>query len=288
MLFTDFLIQLFQDYLSKLLETVMNFININVILPLVSSIFQPELLFGISDATVMGLYNVIAGFAIVLLTVKLLWKLFNVYVTGTEGNADTSPKDYLILYVKAIIIIFSFTRLYGLLVGVAVDLLDALLSAINWTFSPTITNSTLFLILMIVYVVMFIILYIQCVMQGVRMLVLRIGIPLACVSLIDGSSGSYKAHIQKFYQTALTVIVQICLMEVSTIPLVANANTGGIGSDPLVDIIRALPAIAILWYAFKVTSDLRDVLLASSAVGIGSKALSGGQQIVNFISRLRK
>ncbi len=119
------------------------------------------------------------------------------------------------------------------------------------------------------------------------MLVLRIGIPLACVSLIDGSSGTYKSYLQKFYQTALTVIVQICLMEISTIPLVANANIGGV-LFPMADIVGALPAIAILWYAFKVTADLRDVLLASSAVGIGGKALSGGQQIFSFISRLRK
>ena len=288
MLFTDFLLELFRNYMSKLLETVMDFINLNVILPLVSSIFQPELLFGISQTTVTGLYNAAAGFAVVLLTVKLLWKLFNVYITGTEGNAETSPKDYLFLYVKALVIIFSFTWLYGLLVSVAVDLLDALLSAISWTFSPATANSTILLILLIVYVVMFIILYIQCVMQGVRLFVLRIGIPLACVSLIYGSSGAYKSYIQKFYQTALTVVVQICLMEISTIPLVANANSSFPGVDPVSDILSALPAIAILWYAFKVASDLRDVLLASSAVGIGGKAVSSGQQIFNFISRLRK
>ena len=96
------------------------------------------------------------------------------------------------------------------------------------------------------------------------MLVLRIGIPLACVSLIDGSSGTYKSYLQKFYQTALAVIVQICLMEISTIPLVANANIGG-SPDPIADIIGALPEIAILWYAFKVTADLRDMLWASAA-----------------------
>jgi uncharacterized membrane protein len=48
-------------------------------------------------------------------------------------------------------------------------------------------------------------------MRGLEIMILRIGLPLACVGLLDNDKGVFKTYINKFFQSTLAVVVQICL-----------------------------------------------------------------------------
>lgn len=43
------------------------------------------------------------------------------------------------------------------------------------------------------------------------MMILRIGMPIACVGLLDNDKGVFKTYINKFFQSTLAVVIQICL-----------------------------------------------------------------------------
>jgi hypothetical protein len=48
-------------------------------------------------------------------------------------------------------------------------------------------------------------------MRGLEIMILRIGVPLACAGLLDNDRGVFKAYSQKFIQSTLAVVVQISL-----------------------------------------------------------------------------
>jgi hypothetical protein len=43
------------------------------------------------------------------------------------------------------------------------------------------------------------------------MLILRVGIPIACVGLLDNDSGVFKNYLATFFKSMLSVVVQIAL-----------------------------------------------------------------------------
>lgn len=52
-----------------------------------------------------------------------------------------------------------------------------------------------------VFVIVYFILYFQFLMRGLEILILRVGIPLACVGLLDNDKGVFKAYLNKFFQS---------------------------------------------------------------------------------------
>ena len=66
----------------------------------------------------------------------------------------------------------------------------------------------------LVFVIVYFILYFQFLMRGLEILILRVGIPLACVGLIDNDKGVFKPYMSKFFQSALSVVIQVSLAKV--------------------------------------------------------------------------
>ena len=48
-------------------------------------------------------------------------------------------------------------------------------------------------------------------MRGVEIMILRIGLPLACTGLLDNDKGVFKTYLTKFFQSTVAVMVQISL-----------------------------------------------------------------------------
>lgn len=63
----------------------------------------------------------------------------------------------------------------------------------------------------LIFVVCYFILYFQFLMRGLEILILRIGVPVACVGLLDNDKGVFKTYSMKFFQSAFAVVIQICL-----------------------------------------------------------------------------
>ena len=61
----------------------------------------------------------------------------------------------------------------------------------------------------LVFVIVYFILYFQFLMRGLEILILRVGIPLACVGLIDNDKGVFKPYMSKFFQSALPSLIHI-------------------------------------------------------------------------------
>ena len=202
-----------------------------------------------------NLFNVFYNFGLSLLVLKFLVSAFNTYIMWQSGDPDLDPVQLLLGFCKAMAVAACFRPLYDLLTQVSLDLMSQALSAIapdSLGFIDTlisileigIFNSLTAIILLILTVL----LYIQFLTRGIEMLILRIGIPVACIGLLDGNQGVFAPYIKKFFQNALTIITQIVLLRLALVSM----STG-----------HGIYAIAISMMALKTPRFINEFLLFS-------------------------
>lgn len=165
------------------------------------------------------LFDILLGFGVSLIILKFLKKGFECYVMWTDGDPDVEPTHLVIRFIQAIAVAVCFPVLYGWLAEITQSLTDELMSAIgaatNYDWQAWVNGiSSLGLVTAIfglIFVVCYFVLYFQFLMRGLEIMILRIGLPLACVGLLDNDKGVFKTYINKFFQSTLAVVVQICL-----------------------------------------------------------------------------
>ncbi|XCH80155.1 MAG: conjugal transfer protein TrbL family protein [Candidatus Dehalobacter alkaniphilus] len=165
------------------------------------------------------LFDILLGFGVSLIILKFLKKGFECYVMWTDGDPDVEPTQLVIRFIQAVAVAVCFPVMYGWLAEITQSLTDELLSAIgaatNYDWQAWVNGiSSLGLVTAIfglIFVVCYFVLYFQFLMRGLEIMILRIGLPLACVGLLDNDKGVFKTYINKFFQSTLAVVVQICL-----------------------------------------------------------------------------
>lgn len=165
------------------------------------------------------LFDILLGFGVSLIILKFLKKGFECYVMWTDGDPDVEPTLLVIRFIQAIAVAVCFPVMYGWLAQITQNLTDELMSAIgsatNYDWQAWVNGiSSLGLVTAIfglIFVVCYFVLYFQFLMRGLEIMILRIGLPLACVGLLDNDKGVFKTYINKFFQSTLAVVVQICL-----------------------------------------------------------------------------
>lgn len=165
------------------------------------------------------LFDILLGFGVSLIILKFLKKGFECYVMWTDGDPDVEPTQLVIRFIQAIAVAVCFPVIYGWLAQITQSLTDELMAAIgaatNYDWQAWVNGlSSLGLVTAIfglVFVVCYFVLYFQFLMRGLEIMILRIGLPLACVGLLDNDKGVFKSYINKFFQSTLAVVVQICL-----------------------------------------------------------------------------
>lgn len=165
------------------------------------------------------LFDILLGFGVSLIILKFLKKGFECYVMWTDGDPDVEPTQLVIRFIQAIAVAVCFPVLYGWLAEITQSLTDELMSAIgaatNYDWQAWVNGiSSLGLVTAIfglIFVVCYFVLYFQFLMRGLEIMILRIGLSLACVGLLDNDKGVFKTYINKFFQSTLAVVVQICL-----------------------------------------------------------------------------
>lgn len=165
------------------------------------------------------IFKIFFGFGVSLIVLKFLKKGFETYILWTEGDADADPLLLLTNFFKALAVAVSFPVMYEWLAKIIDELTNQLLTAIGrgmqddfTSFINGISSAGLFTgIVSLIFFIVFFFLYIQFLMRGLEILILRIGLPLACVGLLDSDKGVFRAYMQKFFQSALAVVVQIAL-----------------------------------------------------------------------------
>lgn len=165
------------------------------------------------------LFEILLGFGISLIILKFLKKGFECYVLWTDGDPDSDPTGIVIRFMQAMVVAVSFPVLYGWMAEIVESLSNQLVTAIgastNYTWQAWVDGiSSLGLVTAIfglIFIICYFLLYFQFLMRGLELMILRVGIPVACVGLIDNDKGVFRSYMDKFFQTALAVIVQICL-----------------------------------------------------------------------------
>lgn len=161
------------------------------------------------------------GFGISLIILKFLKKAFDIYVLWTDGDPDADPFLLLTNFVRAVGTALIFQWLYQIFVDICRDITDQIMSAISQGTSPTIewVNAITSMgivpaIAGLIFLICYLILLFSFMARGIEMMVMKIGVPLACVGLLDNDKGVFRAYINQFVKAFITTIVQIMLVKI--------------------------------------------------------------------------
>ncbi len=175
--------------------------------------------------------STVTKFAVALITLKFLKKGFDHYVTFS-GEPDHSPLDLLFAYVKAMAVALCFPSVYDWIAEVVESMISEVLSAAKFgtslgsegifTAGLLTTGGIITVIFAIVYLISFVQLYLQFLMRGMEIFIVRMGVPLACVGMIDSNGGVWTGYLAKLFQAVTTVIVQAFLFKFSMLLFLAG------------------------------------------------------------------
>jgi len=184
------------------------------------------------------IFEIFFGFGVSLIVLKFLKKGFEQYILWTEGDADSDPLILLTGFFKALAIAVSFPTLYGWLAEIIEDLTDQLIKTISngmeTDFTSIITGissaGVFTAIVSLIFFICLFLLYLQFLSRGLEIFILRVGLPLACVGLMDSDNGVFRTYIQKFFQSTLAVLVQIVLAKMGVALMLNTHVFWGLGA----------------------------------------------------------
>lgn len=223
------------------------------------------------------LFKIFLDFGISLIILKFLKKGFEMYVLWTDGDADADPAQLLMNFIRAMAIALTFPILYDWLATITSDVSEEILKAVglnvNMDFAGligTISTAGFFSVIsFLVFFIIFILLYIQFIKNGLELLILRIGVPLACVGLMDADKGVFRTYIQKFFQAIFTVIVQLLLAKLGLALMFSGHMIWGIAAN---------------YFAVKTPRFLQEFLILPSQGGITNNLYSSARLAQMFKS----
>ncbi len=178
------------------------------------------------------LFEVTMGFGISLLIFKFLKKIFDTYILGSDGDSTVSIENTLIGFCKGLVIIFSFTWLYEVFVNISVEFINEILDAVGLVtvtslmeiFEHFFLGGGIFMMLgLLVFFICYLLLIFQFIKRGLEMLILRLGVPIACVGLIDSDNGVFAPYVKLFIQNSVTIIIQLAMIKLG-FGVTANGN----------------------------------------------------------------
>ena len=228
------------------------------------------------------LFDIMLGFGISLIILKFLKKGFECYVMWTDGDPDSEPVG---LVVRFMVVAVCFPVMYGWMGEIAEDLIDQLMTAIgasteyDW---QTWVNgiSTLGLttaIFGLIFIICYFMLYFQFLMRGLEIMILRIGMPMACVGLLDNDKGVFKTYINKFFQSTLAVVIQICLCKLG-VGMMLNIGIN----------MNVFWGLACMVLAIKTPAFLRDFLIPTTGGGGAINNIYHSVRLVGMAKNLAK
>lgn len=210
------------------------------------------------------LFDILLGFGVSLIILKFLKKGFSCYVLWTDGDPDTEPTALILRFIEAMVVAVTFPVMYGWIAQITEELTGQILSAVggstnydwqawaNGFASLGITTA----IFGLIFVICYFMLYFQFLMRGLEILILRIGMPMACVGLLDNDKGVFKQYMNKFWQSTLAVLIQICLCKLG-VGMMMNIGVN----------MNLFWGLACMVLAIKTPSFLREFLLTTGGGG---------------------
>lgn len=247
--------------ISALLSAALNYVNniLNSIVPIAlhAEQYMTTLLGGSGFGQT---FDIIFNFGISLIVLKFLKRAFDSYVLWQDGDPDADPINLVTKFLRAIVIAVSFPTLYDWMAKVTADMTNQILNSLSGSLSDSFANSVMAMaslnlfnaIVSLVFFICFFFLYLQFLMRGMEILILRMGVPIACTGLMENDKGVFGPYIKKFFQSTLTVVVQISLAKMS-VGLMINAHV--------------FWGIAAMMLALKTPKFLQEFMITTSAGG---------------------
>ena len=221
------------------------------------------------------IFDIFFGFGVSLIVLKFLKKGFEQYVLWTDGDADSDPLILLTGFFKSLAIAVTFPTLYSWLAEIIQEMTDQLITTINngmeTDFSAVLTgisSAGIFTaIVSLIFFICFFLLYLQFLSRGLEIFILRVGLPLACVGLMDADNGVFRTYIQKFFQSTLAVMIQIVLAKLG-VALMLNTHV--------------FWGLAALLLALRTPRFLQEFLIVSGGHGSGVGAVYQSVRLVQI------
>lgn len=268
-------------------DTIINSVFNNLIDTCFNSEQYLSTLFGTQWIDFSTLKTVILSFAITLIVLKFLKKGFDTYILWVEGDIDTPSLTFVTYFARALILAISFPILYDWLISVSKEFANDLLNALNISAQQEIVQGLIngaglgifgSIFAIIILIILFI-LYIKLLMQGIELFILKLGFPLACIGLVDSDKGVFAPYVKKFFQTILTVIIQVILVKLAILLVISN---------------QYIDATAILLVAMRTPKFLQEFMLVASngggisnAIHTTSKTIELSKQVSNILSKAK-
>ncbi len=233
------------------------------------------------------LFKVALAIGLSFIVIKFLKKGFEVYILWTDGDVDREPLLLLTGFIKALVIASCFPIMYKYLAKLieeitllmlaslsnAEEVVDGVitLSVTGITGKALASNANIIgvggiiaLVIFIIYSIMCLLLYIQFIVKGLELLILRIGLPIACIGLMDSNDGVYKTYMEKIIKVTVGVVVQIILFRLGLVFMIS---------------FNPFWAIASMMLALKTPEFLNEFIVTSRSGG-------GGLSKVYYTSRM--
>lgn len=228
--FGQILADMLQSFGTSLISDMLELLN-GCIETILGGMLRVETLIDNSVVTVLtsagiaDIYAFIYMVAVALIGLKLLFKGWQIYILWRDGDADNSPVDMLVGSAQAAVVIIAFPTLYEYAADITLYVANGIIGTIGVYEDSatldlsgvvqTVPNGLLDVILLLIYFIMLFILWIILLKRGFELLILRLGVPLACVGLIDSDMGLFKNYMLTLYKTLITTVIQMVAMSLS-------------------------------------------------------------------------
>lgn len=276
---TEIILDFFDSIFKKLLESVggisqdvfVNYLYIENQINNVTNLLPFE-----------TVYNYISGISLGVAIFLFLKKGFEIYILWNDGDSDLNPAIFLASFFKMVLVIVWFNRLYKYGTGIAEKILKKVFEAISSNADGTkffFELATSLGIFQMIFVIVLLIntfrLIIQFYQRGLELMILRLGIPLIALDLLNSDAVAWRTYIKKISQVILTLILQLFLYNISL--FMGTSLTG------------LIFAIAIQTLAVNLPHFLSEILVTSSGNGgLISKATTGAHLASSIKMLLKK
>lgn len=215
----------------------------------------------LSAGGVENMYKYIYAVAGSLLILKFLFKGFSIYILWRDGDADSSPQTMLVGAAQAVVVGVAFPTLYDIMARVTSTFAQALMGYISigdmakleaFYAAHVLSQGFAELVFALVYLVMYAFMYIKLLSRGFELLILRLGVPIACMGLVDSDSGIFKSYMQVFYKTMFTSVIQVVLLSLSMAVVISG---------------HVIIGIAVITTAFATPLIMQQILIATGRGG---------------------
>lgn len=169
--------------------------------------------------------KVVFSYAFFLLVLKFVWKLFNTYILGADGDEDKEPVVHLVNLGKAIFVSLAFGLLFSKIMSIGNEVATKILAAIKLKpkeFDSVIdaclakgTQGLTLLFMLVVFIIMSIALAIMFTLNAIQLIILRVGISFSAIGMLDSDGGVFKPYIKKFFQICFAAIIQLACYKLS-------------------------------------------------------------------------